>query len=267
MDNTIHQWNPKLYNNKHSFVYHYGEDLVKLLNPKANERILDLGCGLGQLTFKISKLAKEVVGMDKSPEMISGAKSKFPGINFQIGDAADFIFAEKFNSIFSNATLHWVKNYKGAIKCMFENLMPNGKIVLEFGGKGNVQIIVDQLKYSLLKRNYLANSKLDPWYFPSIGEYATELEKVGFRVIMAQHFNRPTALADENTGIIDWISMFGKMFFVNVAQKQAEEIKNEVQEMLKTRCLVKVNGKNKWIADYKRIRIVAIKDEAVCNIT
>ena len=257
MNSPCPKWNPKLYNDKHSFVYNYGEDLIELLNPKKDERILDLGCGSGQLTFKISELAKEVIGIDKSQEMIAYAKSKFKNLEFQVKDASNFIFIKKFDVIFSNATLHWVKNYKGAIKCMYENLNDRGKVVLEFGGKGNVQTIVNQLRNSLAKKGYLEQSKLQLWYFPSIAEYTTELESAGFRVLMAQHFNRPTELAEENTGIKDWISMFGERFFKKVTAKHVEEIKIEVQEMVKSECLI--NGK--WFADYKRIRFVAIKDK------
>jgi trans-aconitate methyltransferase len=256
MNTITTKWKPELYNNKHSFVYNYGQDLIKLLEPKASERILDLGCGSGQLTFKINELSKETIGIDKSKEMIEDAKSKFKNIEFQVGDAGNFEFNEKFDSIFSNATLHWVKDYKNAIKCMYENLKSNGKIVLEFGGKGNVQIIVDQLRDSLRTRNYLKQSDLDLWYFPSIGEYSTELESVGFRVLLAEHYDRPTELADEKSGIKDWISMFAESFFKDVSYNHIEEIKNEVQKKVKEKCLK--NGK--WFADYKRIRIVAIKE-------
>jgi len=257
MNSLSPKWNPEFYNDKHSFVYNYGEDLIELLDPKKDERILDLGCGSGQLTFKISELAKEVIGIDKSQEMIAYAKSKFKNLEFQVADATNFIFLKKFDAIFSNATLHWVKNYKDVIKSMYENLNDQGRIVLEFGGKGNVQTIVNQLRNSLDKKGYLEQSKLKLWYFPSTEEYTNELESSGFRVLMAQHFNRPTELADENTGIKDWISMFGERFFKNVSTKHIEEIKIEVQEKVKSECLI--NGK--WFADFKRIRFVAIKNK------
>ncbi|MCF6169011.1 class I SAM-dependent methyltransferase [Lutibacter sp.] len=258
MNNTT-TWNPELYNNKHSFVYNYGENLIELMNPKKEERILDLGCGSGQLTFKISEFVNEVIGLDKSPEMIADAKSKFKNIEFIVADASNFTFDKKFDTIFSNAVLHWVTNYEGAIKSMYKNLNDNGKIVLEFGGKGNVQKIINQLRISLEKRGYLKQSKLQLWYFPSIAEYTTKLESAGFRVLMGQHFDRPTELAKKNTGIKDWISMFANSFFENVTTKHIEEIKNEVQEKIKVACFI--NGK--WVADYKRIRIVAIKEKNV----
>ncbi len=261
MNDTTTKWKPDLYNEKHAFVYHYGESLIKLLDPKKDERILDLGCGSGQLTFQINEFARETIGIDQSAEMISDAKSKFPSIEFQVGDASHFKFDKKFDSIFSNATLHWVKEHKNAIQCMYENLNPNGKIVVEFGGKGNVQTIVNQLRSSLADRGYTQQSHLDVWYFPSIGEYTTELEAAGFRVVQATHYDRPTELADEHSGIKDWISMFAERFFIGVTKHHIEDIKNEVQEKVKDKCLI--NGK--WFADYKRIRIVALKEISDTN--
>lgn len=250
------KWNPELYSDKHAFVYKLGEDLIALLDPKENERILDVGCGSGQLTSKIRERAKDVTGIDKSPEMIAVAKSKFKNIHFEIADAANFAFREKFDSIFSNATLHWVTDYLAAIHCMYQNLKTNGRIVLEFGGKGNIQTIENQLKGSLAKRGHSRACKIEQWYFPSIGEYALALESVGFRVLMAQHFDRMTELADEQSGIKDWVTMFAEKFFHHMGAGEIDEIKTEVQEKVKSTLLV--NGK--WHADYKRIRIVAVKE-------
>lgn len=254
MNNTT-KWKPELYTEKHAFVYEYGENLIELLDPEAHERILDLGCGTGQLTAKIDTLSKEVIGIDKSAEMIATAQSSFPNIEFQVADASHFTFEKKFDSIFSNATLHWVKEYQKAIQCMYDSLKLNGKIVLEFGGKGNVQTIVKQLRASLRAKGYQEQADLDLWYFPSIGEYSTALEAAGFRVVFASHYDRPTELADTNSGIKDWISMFGESFFTEVSNADIEEIKQEVQEEVKEQCLMD----GKWFADYKRIRVVAIK--------
>ncbi len=248
-------WDSKLYNEKHSFVSDYGASLVDVLNPKDDETILDLGCGAGQLTALIGERAKLVIGIDKSPEMIRSAKSQFPELDFQTGDAAAFNFDIKFDSIFSNAALHWVTDYNSVIACMYDNLVERGKIVLEFGGKGNVQSIVDQLRISLRKRGYKAQSELLLWYFPSIAEYSNALEVGGFEVAFAQLFDRPTELADETTGITDWILMFGKAFFNRVREEDIAAILAEVQYELKSKLFK--NGK--WYADYKRLRIIAEK--------
>ncbi len=255
MKDNSDQWNPVLYNDKHAFVYEYGKGLIDLLQPQPNERILDLGCGSGQLTDTISEISKNIVGIDNSAEMIADAKIKYKHIDFRVEDATQFNFDHKFDAIFSNATLHWVTNFNAAINSMYHNLRSNGRIVVEFGGKGNVQTIVNQLRISLANRGYTTQSQLKLWYFPSIGEYTTALESANFKVVFAQHFERPTELADNNTGIKDWISMFGKSFFKDVNLKDIEDIKNEIQEKVKPTCLID----GKWYADYKRIRIIAFK--------
>ncbi len=61
-----HNWDTSLYEDKHAFVWHYGEDLLELLNPKPGELILDLGCGTGQLTEKIAQTGAEVMGIDSA---------------------------------------------------------------------------------------------------------------------------------------------------------------------------------------------------------
>ena len=46
----MNQWDAEAYDQKHAFVFEYGEDLLSLLAPQRGERILDVGCGTGHLT-------------------------------------------------------------------------------------------------------------------------------------------------------------------------------------------------------------------------
>ena len=248
-------WDAQLYNDKHNFVYDYGVGLIDLLAPKPNERILDLGCGSGELTAQIQTLAKNVVGIDKSPEMILRAKQQYASCDFEVGDATDFYFEKPFDAIFSNATLHWVLDYKRAIKNMYDNLSEGGRMVVEFGGQHNVKAIIDILREQLIQWGYVRQSALELWFFPSIGEYTSALESQGFTVTFAQWYDRPTELADSETGLVDWLQMFAKPFFDRISAEDAAEIRKEVQRRLTDRLFK--NGK--WFADYKRIRIIAFK--------
>jgi trans-aconitate methyltransferase len=248
-------WNPSLYNDKHSFVYEYGANLVGLLAPKEGERILDVGCGSGQLTNQIAQVA-QVVGIDSSPQMVADARSKYPSIDFYVMDAANFSFNEPFDAIFSNATLHWVLNKEGAVKCMYAALKQGGRLVVEFGGRGNVETIVTQLRRSLSSHGFTDNGAREVWYFPSAGEYSSLLEKYGFKVQMIQHYDRPTELSDSEHGIEDWLDMFGRPYLEGLSDEQKDLIKKEVKESIKEKLFQ--NGK--WYADYKRLRVVAIKE-------
>lgn len=51
---SINVWNADLYDDKLSFVSIFGKGVVELLQPKRGEKILDLGCGTGDLSYEIS---------------------------------------------------------------------------------------------------------------------------------------------------------------------------------------------------------------------
>jgi trans-aconitate methyltransferase len=101
-------WNPDLYDNKHDFVFKFGEEVVRLLNPQKTEMILDIGCGTGELTKMISEKCGKVIGIDNSNEMIQSALKKYPEISFIHADAKNFQLNDEFDAIFSNAVLHWI---------------------------------------------------------------------------------------------------------------------------------------------------------------
>src|SRR6516225_6556009 len=86
------QWNAAEYDAKHAFVYEKARGLVELLAPKAGERILDLGCGTGALTAEIAARGAEVLGVDRSEEMIAQARKKFPALRFEVMDARELRF-------------------------------------------------------------------------------------------------------------------------------------------------------------------------------
>ena len=247
-------WNTKEYEKNFSFVYEYGEDLLKLLDPKPGERILDLGCGMGQLTNHIALSGAEVIGIDKSEGMISSAMTNYPHLEFHCKDAINFRFDRRFDAIFSNATLHWVLDPLSCIRSMYENLKSGGRIILEFGGKDNIQNIIVPLREVLAKYGYAEQSQLNLWYFPSIGSYASALEDAGFRVISAWHYNRPTELQTDLRG---WMDMFADPFFKGIPSKEIELIKKEAQELARPKTYLNGN----WVADYWRLRVHACKTE------
>lgn len=256
MKHITADWNAGLYDDKHAFVFKYGEDLVQLLRPEAGERILDVGCGTGYLTHLIAETGAVVEGIDSAASMIEKAKKEYPALRFAVADISSFSSAQPFDAVFSNAVLHWVLNKEAAAKNMYAILKTGGRLVLEMGGKDNVRGIVDALRESLLKRGYEKNAAVQVWYFPSLAEYTSLLEDTGFRVIYAAHFNRETELKDDGNGIADWIKMFGQQFLSGIGEADVQAICAEVQAQLKATHFR--NGK--WYADYKRLRVMAVKE-------
>jgi trans-aconitate 2-methyltransferase len=247
-------WASALYESKHSFVWRYGADCLELLSPQPSDRILDLGCGTGQLTQEIAALGAIAIGIDKSPTMVEQARKNYPNLRFEVADATNFHFEESFDAVFSNATLHWIKEPQRAISCIWQALKPGGRFVAEFGGKGNIKAIVTAINNALEAAGYPAPPEHNPWYFPSIGEYTTLLEKQGFSVTYASLFERPTRL-DGEKGLQNWIEMFANTFMQAIPANQRLSLIQDIENQLRP----ELYRDGTWFADYKRIRVVAWK--------
>ena len=255
VQSTKDNWNANLYDIKHSFVSKYGDNLVELLAPKEGEKILDLGCGTGDLAKKLYDYKVDVVGVDKSKNMVMQAMSKYPNIKFIVRDATDLVYNNEFDAVFSNATLHWVSPPKKALNCIYKSLKQGGRFVAEFGGKGNVQIITGEIINQIKEVGFEYKMEQFPWYYPSIGEYSSLMEEVGFRVTFAQHYDRPTLLDGDN-GLKNWIEMFGSDMFEGIVEDRKDYIITKVENNLKE--ILCKDGN--WFADYKRIRVIGIKE-------
>jgi trans-aconitate methyltransferase len=250
------KWNADLYQDKHGFVWQYGEVLLDLLAPKSGEYILDLGCGTGQLTQQIAIAGAEVWGIDLSQKMIDRAKSNYPHLKFDVADAKNFQCDCALDAVFSNATLHWIKPPETVIDSVCKSLKPGGRFVAEFGGKGNVKAIVQALELSLRKLDYVNLENINPWYFPSVGEYTSLLEQHGFEVVYAALFDRSTHLEGGEAGLRNWLEMFANGVLSQLSVEQRTKAIATAEEYLKPQFYENVT----WRADYRRIRVVAIKN-------
>jgi trans-aconitate 2-methyltransferase len=243
-------WDPALYRDKHAFVWENGRELVGLLAPKAAERILDVGCGPGQLTAEIAAAGAEVTGIDGSAAMLAEARKNYPELRFELMDAARISYDRQFHAVFSNAALHWVRDAGAAAAGMAHALRPGGRLVVEFGGKGNVQELRDAIGQAL--KAFDVRIPENTWFFPGIGEYAEMLERHGLEVTYASLFDRPTALAG---GLGDWIAMFGARYTAVMSPELREDFVRQVEDY--ARPALWRDGQ--WFADYRRLRITAVR--------
>ena len=255
MQPADHFWNADLYQQKHAFVFQFGTDLLHVLNPQPGERILDLGCGTGELTARIAESGADVVGLDASESMIASARQSFPHLSFQLGDARTFVTQQPFDAVFSNATLHWIAetDQPAVLTHLFHVLKPGGRFVGELGGQGNVARILECPEPGADWVGHYQQGNLN--YFPSPGQYTQLLEAAGFSVRMVQFFDRDTPLADPQTGIADWLTMFRGEVLQALSDSDRQTILLSVNEALR-----RTNFRDgTWYADYKRLRFMATK--------
>jgi trans-aconitate methyltransferase len=247
-------WAAQTYDESMAFVSRNGESLFEWLKPQAGERILDFGCGTGDLAAEISKSRADVVGMDISPEMIGRARNKYPNLAFYCADGTKWRPEHLFDAIFSNAALHWIKDAGAAVTTIKDSLVPGGRFIAEFGGRGNVQSVIDAFEGTLTRENRM-DAFIMPWNFPSVGEYSSLLESHGFEVRIAMLTDRPTRLDGED-GMLKWLNMFGMALIPNTEPVHAEKWFSQVAERLRP---THYRGGYWMLEDYRRLRLLAMK--------
>jgi trans-aconitate methyltransferase len=225
---------------------------VDLLAPKPCERILDLGCGDGVLTKNLADLGCEVVAVDSSLPQVEAARKL--GLNAFAISGEDLPYAGEFDAVFSNAVLHWIKRTDTDVMLagVYRSLKPRGRFVAECGGYGCVQKIRTALLQALDRRGLDGEARV-PWYFPTPGDYATRLERAGFRVDSIALIPRPTPLPGD---IIGWLETFALNFLQGFSDEARSDYLREVRTVLEPQLR---DADGRWVADYVRLRFAATK--------
>ncbi|HIW34169.1 MAG TPA: methyltransferase domain-containing protein [Candidatus Paenibacillus intestinavium] len=232
-----------------------GVEALSLLQPQPGERILDVGCGNGDLTAQIAASGAITLGIELSEAIVKRTKEKYAELNIQVADACHYRTEVPFDAVFSNATLHWVKDAPAAAHSIWLALREGGRFVAEFAGNGNVALITNAIHQELEARGYIIGGGRSPWYFPTIGEYACLLEQTGFRVTFAQHFDKLAPLKGD-TGVRKWLDGFSDYFFADVTVADKEAIYCAIETKVKPQ----LEQDGQWFIDTSRLRIVAIKE-------
>jgi trans-aconitate methyltransferase len=250
MPNTNQSWDPDAYTRNARFVSDLAAPVVELLAPQASERILDLGCGDGALTIRLAAMGCDVVGVDSSAPQIEAARRL--GLDARVADGERLAFDAEFDAVFSNAAIHWMKPPDDVISGVWRALRAGGRFVGEFGGHGCVETIKRTL-IEALRRRGIDGDALNPWYFPTVGDYSARLLRRGFAVRYIALIPRPTPLPTEING---WLETFAQSFMAPLANGARAAFVDEVREALRPKLC---DDGGKWFADYVRIRFVADK--------
>lgn len=243
-------WDPKDYAQNGAFVPGMADEILQWLDPVAGERILDLGCGDGQLTARIAAAGAIVLGVDASREMAAAARAR--GIEVLEGSAELLpCLDSSFDAVFSNAALHWVRDQDAMMNEVRRVLKPGGRFVAEMGGHGNVAAISVAFR-AVCAHHADLGCEDGVNYFPTPQSYALRLSRHGFHVDRIALMPRPTPLAA--SGIDGWLRTFRSGVLNNLPEELREKVIAETCALLAP-ALRDEDGN--WTGDYVRLRFIA----------
>jgi trans-aconitate methyltransferase len=245
---TAQTWNSEGYAKNARFVSDLGAPVLELLAARPGEHILDVGCGDGVLTKKIADLGCSVVGVDSSADFVASAREL--GLAVIETSASDMNFGPRFDAVFSNAALHWMKDVDAVIQRVARALRPKGRFVAEMGGHGCVKTLLSALVEELDRRGYDGQAA-NPWYFPTADDYGGRLAAAGFDVRYIALIPRPTPLPGD---VMGWLTTFCGCFSVVLPAGERVDYLERVRERIKP-ALCDATGN--WTADYVRLRFAA----------
>ncbi|MBI2683768.1 MAG: trans-aconitate 2-methyltransferase [Acidobacteriales bacterium] len=108
-------------------------DLIARIALENPTHIVDLGCGPGNSTEQLHQRwpRAEVLGLDSSAEMLCEARKNHPDWKWEQADLAAWKPARTYDLIFSNATLHWVKDHARILPQLFAHVAPGGALAVQ----------------------------------------------------------------------------------------------------------------------------------------
>jgi trans-aconitate 2-methyltransferase len=130
-----HEFDAEAYKKSSTHQKEWGNRIISEFHFKGSERIMDLGCGDGVLTARLAEMVPEgfVLGIDSSRGMIEAARGlRSKNLEFRLEDINSLDYREEFDLVFSNATLHWVKDHNRLLESCFKSLKRGGKVRFNF---------------------------------------------------------------------------------------------------------------------------------------
>ncbi len=244
-------WDPQAYNREGAFVHQLAGGVVEWLNAQPDERILDLGCGDGQLTERLAATGAIVTGVDASPDMVAAACVR--GIAAHHAPAEHLPFPDaSFDAVFSNAALHWVRGQDEMMAEVRRVLQPGGRFVAEMGGHGNIAAIRVGLVAVLLARQGFGDKEDGVNYYPTPAGYTRRLERHAFTVDRIDLIPRPTPLLEG--GMEGWLRTFRRGVLDSIPDSLRSTVIAECCELLAPALR---DEEGNWVADYVRLRFIA----------
>lgn len=256
-----HEFDGNKYKAASAHQKEWGAKLIQERSISGTERILDLGCGDGVLTSQLAALTPQgtVIGIDASHGMIDAAKTHLAdNLSFEVSDINNLNFDNEFDIIFSNATLHWIKNHQSLLGNVLRALKSGGIFKFNFAGDGNCANFFSVVKEATEHPPFACYfSDFEwPWYMPTIEEYELLVRSIPFTESRVCGENADRFFADKET-MIKWIDQPSLVPFMKLVPDEHKEDFRQfvIERMIQKTC----QADGRCFETFRRINVVAKK--------
>lgn len=160
-------WDPEIYNKFKNIRYQPFYDLIDFIQPVADMKAIDLGCGTGEQTAILADKFPEAnfLGVDSSVEMLEQSKSlQTDNLQFRKATTEETINSgEKWDLIFSNAALQWSNDHEILFPQLIKLINSKGQFAVQMPlqPENKLNIILSELVDGEPFKSYLKEYKRD----------------------------------------------------------------------------------------------------------
>lgn len=195
-------WSPEQYTRFKAERRQPFDDLAALVEKRPRMRIVDLGCGTGELTRELHGHlgASETIGIDNSETMLLKA-GHFGGemLRFEQGNIEAFVADRPFDLVFSNAAFHWVPDHESLFRRLTNVLSTTGQLAVQMPAND------DHLSHSTaaeVAREFGVEARPD--FVLPVQRYATLLQELGYerQHVRMQVYGHLLPTSDD---VVEWV--------------------------------------------------------------
>jgi trans-aconitate 2-methyltransferase len=208
MSHSKDKWNPEQYERFRNERSQPFFDLLALVEARPAMRVVDLGCGTGELTRLLHQTlnASETLGLDSSAAMLAKSQDfAGRGLRFEQRDISEFTAEGEFDLVFSNAALHWLQNHEALLARLTAALKPGGQLAVQVPANDDhpTHVVAAELARQSPFREAMQGDERH-WPVLKPEAYAALLYRLGYakQSVRLQVYGH---LLDARDSVIEWV--------------------------------------------------------------